>query len=302
MSEHITHIAVYEDCTRIMKFSREKFTKAFHEAIDAAYDCGMFCSGSRGNHLYAIPILEKNRDLYGTNKYGQNEIEQVAGAIGWLTHRASDLEMKPMFKKITALENPMLISNEGQMYHDAVSFKEVYQGGKINTKSPYEHVDESLLARQMETNPAGKHIEVDYFENLMAHYYVARMVDQCKFTGKMDDVNEFAEKLVDYSQDLYEDLRMYIRAYNNPEPYKMQGYIHNFNIYNPEDSLIRFVRYVQQNGREHPSINLETALEDSKGQSHYARALRRGYDYVGALSAFFDKKISREEVIERCEI
>jgi hypothetical protein len=51
MSEHITHVAVYEDCTRIFKHSKEKFTRAFHESLEAAYDAGMFCSGSRGNHL-----------------------------------------------------------------------------------------------------------------------------------------------------------------------------------------------------------------------------------------------------------
>jgi hypothetical protein len=302
MSEHITHIAVYEDCARIIKYSSKRITRAFHEALEIAYDSGMFCSGSRGNHLYAIPILEKNRELYGTDKYGQNETEQVAGAIGWLTHRASDLEMKPMFKKIPALENPMFTEDECQMYHDAVSFNQVYRGGKLNTLSPYEFVDESLLANQMSTNPASQHVAVDYFENLMAHYYVARMVDQCIFTKKLEDVHDFTEKLVDYSQDLYEDLRIYIRAHESPEPFKMHGYIHNFNIYDPEDDLIRFVRYVQDQDKPHPTISLDSALELAKTQSHYARALKKGYDFVGALSDFFDEKISREKVIELCEI
>ena len=302
MSEHITHIAVYEDCVRIMKHTAKRFTNAFHESLVVGYDCGMFCSGSRGNHLYAIPILEKNRGLYGTSKFDQNAKEQVAGAIGWLAHRASDLEMKPMFKKITELNNPMLVDQEGTMYHDAVTFKEVYQGGKVSTKSPYELVDESILSHQMESNPASKRVAIDYFENLMAHYYVAQIVDQCVFTNKLEDVNEFAEKLVDYSQDLYEDLRMYIRAYENPEPFKMQGYIHNFNIYDPDDSLIQFVRYEQENGKAHPSIKIEDALNDAHNQSHYAKALKMGYDFIGALSDYFDKKITKEEVIKLCRI
>ena len=83
MSEHITHIAVYEDSMRIVKHGPVKLTKAFLEAIDEAYDAGMFCSGARGNHLFAIPILEANRDLYGTSRYGKKEAEQVVGAIGW---------------------------------------------------------------------------------------------------------------------------------------------------------------------------------------------------------------------------
>lgn len=302
MSEHITHVAVYEDSARIIRFSGTKFTGAFHEAIDKAYDCGMFCSGSRGNHIYAVPILEKNRELYGTEKYGSPETEQVAGAIGWLTHRASDLEMKPMFRKIDELKNPVLTEEECEMFHDAVVFKEVYNGGKLNTRSSVKRIDESLLSDRMSANPASKHIAIDYFENLMAHYYVGQMVTQCIFTDELKDVNEFTDKLVEYSQDLYEDLRIYIRAYENPEPFKMQGYINNFNIYDGNDPLIQFVRYVQEYDKPHPSIVLGDALEAAKTQSHYARALKRAYDYVGAASEFFDKKISRDEVIKRCEI
>ncbi len=302
MSEHITHIAVYEDSVRIIKAAETRFNPAFIDALNSAYDSGMVCCGSRGNHIYAVPIIEKNRELYGTSRYGKKEMEQIAGAIGWLLHRASDLEMKPMFKKITELENPILQEEECEMYHDAVTFKNVYQGGKSNTKSAYEYFDESLLAHQMETNEASKHVEMDHFEYLMTHNFVSQWVGLCMFTKQMDDVNQFAEKLVDYSQDLYEDLRVYIRAFNNPEPYKIQGYINNFNIYDENDALIRFVRYVQENEKPHPDINLDEALKKVENQSHYAKALKRGYEYVGALSDFFDKKISKEETIKRCEI
>ena len=302
MSEHITHIAVYEDCVRVIRESGSAFTPAFLEALEDAYDSGMVCCGARGNHLYAIPIIEKNREIYGTSEYSQREKEQVAGAIGWLLHRASDLEMKPLFKKIIELNNPVLKEEECEMYHDAVTYSKVYRGGKLNTESPYEFMDESVLADNMKTNKASKKVELGHFENLMTHYYVAEWVRQCSFAGELQDVNKFAEKLVDYSQDLYEDLRVYIRAFNNPEPYKMQGYIHNFNIYNENDSLIRYVRYVQENGKAHPEINLEKALGEARNQSHYARALKRGYDYAGALSDFFEKKITKEETIKRCEI
>ena len=262
MSEHITHIAVYEDTVRIIKNNSSRFTPAITEALNGAYDSGMVCCGARGNHVYAVPIIEKNRELYGNSEYGRKEMEQVAGAIGWLLHRASDLEMKPMFQKVDQLASPVLGEEECEMYHDAVSFKNVYKGGKRNTESPYEYVDESLLAHQMETNKASKHMGMDYFEYLIAHNLVVQWVELCVFAQEMDDVNVFAEKLVDYSQDLYEDLRVYIRAFNNPEPYKIQGYINNFNIYNENDALIRYVRHVQENEEPHPDIDLKIALED----------------------------------------
>jgi len=302
MSEHITHIAVYEDCTRIVKHAEFNFTSAFREALEKAYDSGIICTGSRGNHLYAIPILEQTREIYGNAEFSQEHYEQIAGAIGWLIHRASDLQMKPLFAQVDELENPVLYSDECQMYHDAVSYKEVYKGGALNTKSEFEYVDESLLSPGMQTNPAAASFNIDRFENLLAHYNVSEILRQCKFTKKLEDVNDFTDKMVEYSLDLYEDLRMYIRAYNEPEPFKFQGYINDFNIYNREDDLIRFARYVQDHQVPPPGINLEEALLKADEQSHYSRALKRGYEYIITLSEFFDKKISRKEVIKRCEI
>lgn len=302
MSEHITHIAVYEDCMRIMQHGPKKLTKAFHEAVDKAYDAGLFCSGARGNHLFAIPIIEDNRELYGTPRYGKKEAEQVAGAVGWLTHRAADLQMKPIFKQVDELGNQMLWSDECQMYHDAMVYKEVYKGGKLSTLSDLHPVNETLLSHRMQANTASKHLNVDCFENLMAHYYVGQMMSNNLFTSELGDVNEFTEKMVESSSDLYEDLRIYIRAYENPEPFKYHGYLSNFNIYNREDALIRFVRYVQEHNAPHPSVSLPKALADASQQSNYAQALKRGYDYIEALSDFFEKKISREKVIELCEI
>lgn len=302
MSEHITHIAVFEDCVRILKYSGDKITKAFHEALENAYDSGLLCCGARGNHLYAIPILEKNRELYGTEDYKQKHAEQVAGAIGWLLHRASDMQMKPIFKDVDKLGNPALSSSECQMYHDAVTYREVYHGGKMSTESPYELVDESVLSHQMSANPAAQHLNMGYFENLMTHNYLSQIANNSVFTEEFNDVDEYVGKLIDYSLDLYEDLRVYVRAYQNPEPFKQQAYIANFNIYNPEDELIQFVRYVQENGKPHPDINLDDALIKAETQSNYAQALKLGIDYTLALSEFFDKKISEDETKTRCRI
>jgi len=302
MSEHITHIAVYEDCIRILKHSGNKITKAFHEALDKAYDSGLLCCGARGNHLYALPILKKNREIYGTSDYTQEHMEQVAGAIGWMLHRASDLQMKPIFRDIEDLENPVLSSSECEMYHDATTFREVYQGGKRSTESPYQLVDESVLSYKMEANPASKHLNMGYFEQLMTHSYLSEIVNNCVFTKQFKDVDSYTSKLVSYSLDLYEDLRVYIRAYQNPEPFKQQAYISNCDIYKPSDPLIQFVRYVQQNNKPHPKIKLDEALLSAETDSNYSQALKLGYDFSVALSDFFEKKISEKMTLAKCRI
>lgn len=302
MSEHITHIAVYEDAVRVINHTKKNIPKAFHEALEEAYDSGLLCCGARGNHLYAIPILEKSRELYGTPEYNQEIREQLAGAIGWLLHRAADIQMKPIFRKIDELGNPVLYSDECEMYHDAVSYREVYRGGKLSTETPVELVDTSVLSHRMEKNPASQKLNIEFFENLMAHYFVAEIAGNCLFTKTLDNVDEYTNKLVEYSLDLYEDLRMYIRAWENPEPFKYHGYITNWDIYNPQDELIQFVRYVQEHGKAHPEIDVDEALAKAGNQCNYARALKRGLDYIAGMSDFFNRKISREELVRVCEI
>lgn len=119
MSEHITHIAVYEDCSRMILNSK-RFCEAFRTCIKNQYDSGIFASGSRGNHLWAVPILEKYRDGWKNGERGEDVQQQIAGAIGWLTHRASDLQMKPLWRGMKE-KDPNFNDSEMQIYHDAVT-------------------------------------------------------------------------------------------------------------------------------------------------------------------------------------
>ncbi len=216
MSEHITHVAVYEDTARLIKHTNGQFTKAFHDLLQAAYDSGLFCSGARGNHLYAVPILEKIRELHKQGKFGGLQKEQVAGAIGWLTHRAADLQMKPLFRQLEEENHPLLPDNECQMYHDALSYKEVYKGGRLNTLSPHEYIDETLLSRDMEANPASQHVPLRFMEGLFTHCFLAGMLGQARFVEDVDDINDYTEKIINQSQDLYEACFFYHLYYKRP--------------------------------------------------------------------------------------
>jgi hypothetical protein len=51
MSEHLTHIAVYEDCARLAIHSKW-INEAFINSLKDHPDIGLLASASRGNHLY----------------------------------------------------------------------------------------------------------------------------------------------------------------------------------------------------------------------------------------------------------
>ncbi len=302
MSEHITHIAVYEDSVRIIRNCPKRFHEAFPTALKKAYDCGFFCSGSRGNHLYAVPILEKTKRIFISGGMTDKNWEQLAGAMGWITHRASDLQMKPLFRQVEKMGNPILTESECEMYHDAISCKYVFGGGSHSAGSPFERISQATLTENMATNPAAGYFHVAWTEELFTHYFMLGMLQQCVFTEKNSGIEEYAERIIEQSQDLYEDLRKYIRAYQKPEPYKMQGYINNFNVYDENDPLLRFVRHVQKYDEPHPGIDLEQALEQAEKGSQYAQALRLSFDFLGAASDYFGGQITKPEVYDALHI
>ena len=56
MSEHITHIAVFENCARLAIYS-SKVNPLFKESLKNYPDMGLLASASRGNHLFSVPLI-----------------------------------------------------------------------------------------------------------------------------------------------------------------------------------------------------------------------------------------------------
>lgn len=300
MSEHITHVAVYEDTVRLMKADRENFPKIFTQSVEQCYDSGLFCSGSRGNHLYAIPILEKYKNRK-PDTFNKKEMEQIAGALGWLTHRASDLQMKPIFNIIEKEGHPVFHDNECQMYHDAVMFKEVYQGGMLSSESPYQKFSPATLAHGMKGNPAAEYVNVPVTENVVTHYYLGEIAGLQHFINELDDIDEYCDLLISNSQNLYEDLRIYIDAFQTPEFHKLTEYIHNYNVYDEEDALLKIVRNIQLNNKYPSAAELQEALATADKQSQYAQAVKKGYDYLSGAGKFYNDEIGKSDVYDIIE-
>ena len=129
----------------------------------------------------------KNRKA---DSFKKDETEQIAGAIGWITHRASDLQMKPIFRILEDKNHPVFHDNECQMYHDAIVFKEVYQGGTVSTKSQYEKLSPATLAHGMKGNPASAYVNVPLTENVFTHYFMSEFAKQQHFINDINDIND----------------------------------------------------------------------------------------------------------------
>ena len=299
MSEHLTHIAIYDDTYRLVLHSKD-FHEAFKTSLRNHPDVGLLCSASRGNHLFAIPFLEEVRDQWKSRKPGDDVEEKIAAAIGWLSHRAIDLQVKPMYLKIDKIEEARYSETENEIYHDAVTFDKVYQRGKASSVSPNVYLSEAILTEHMHGHPAFSLMHVAQLEPMMCGMVQQNLLSLNQFNATAQSPDEWLDKLPDHYQKLGENLHTYTEAFQRPDPVKMEKYIHSINYYNEEDELIRLARDLQH-GRK-SSISLDDALSKADNQSHYAQGLRRSIQFIMSANAFFEKKIDKDTAYDQVEI
>ena len=298
MSEHFTHIAVYEDTARII-LSSDDFCNAFKKCITDFYDSGMLGSTSRGNHLFAIPILEEYKDKWET-ALDEHAMLKIAYAIGWITHRASDHQMKPVLRATEALNDPRYNGYINSIYHDAMSFRQVYDGGNIPSVSDKEALSPATFAYNMESHPAAKAVNVAAAEPLFNRMWQKDLMATWRFIDDQTMFEEWLDTFIDRFADLSENFQDYEEAFNDPDPVLTQKYYDQDNLYNDSDDIIQYVRAVQR-GKQ-PDVELQAALKSAETGSEYAQALRRGYDYVKAANEFFIGTISKDAAYDALSI
>lgn len=295
MSEHITHIAVYEDCARFILHT-DRFCEAFRTCVREQYDAGLMTSGTRGNHIFAVPILEKYKDQWDQVKDVEEAQMQISGSIGWVTHRAADLQMKPTWRAKVA-EDPDFPDTEMQIYHDSVTFREVYQGGNISTLSPLELMTPQTLEKEMTSHPAGGILDTEKVEELVTYLWQKEFVELHSFHKNGPDVGKWVDHFVEYHQEFTEDLRTYIEAFQNPDPGKTEAYIDSINYYDAADPLIQWVRGIQLE-KDVSGIDLDQALSQAGGQSQYAQALLKGYNFLMDASDYFMNRLEKDTLYD----
>jgi hypothetical protein len=300
MSEHITHIAVYEDCARLSLHSK-RINEAFKASLREFPDMGLLASASRGNHLIAVPIIEQAKALSARQTNTKENKMKLAAAVGWIAHRAADLQTKPLVKKYNPGGDKKDDESENEIYHDAVTWDKVYGGGKTNSISPEVWFSPAVMEEGMKSHPAASAINVDETELLFSLLIKRSLLEQHNFMRQEKDLEKWLANFFDNRQHFSEDFRVYIEAYQNPAPEKMKRYIQDVNFYNEQDELIRLARSLQQ-GKAAPGIDLDTAFEKAKSQSHYAQALRRGMHSMFTASAYYEDKVTKEALYDAMEI
>lgn len=299
MSEHITHIAIYEDTNRLICHSKD-FNLPFKNSLKHYPDAGLVSSGARGNHLLAVPIIEKVRDDWETGYKKARYGELLAASIGWLSHRAIDLQVKPNYIKQKDIKDPRFSTYEQQIYCDAMTFDKVYGAGVHPSISPMVSMSKATLEYGMQSHPAAESTYVRQLEPIMVQMVQQQLLSIRKFNSESTSTDEWFDAYEDEYQKTSENLNVYIEAFVNPDPLKVEKYLEDFNFYNPEDEIIQLARELQHLGNS--ELDIDEAVEKGKSQSQYAQGLSRSYRFNKSAQAFFEKKIEKDDVYDQVEI
>jgi hypothetical protein len=291
MSENITHTAVTDDCARLALYSPAICT-AFKEVLEQQLEIARMGGLTRSGGKYVVSLLDDMRQAWSARTKGDVMEQKMAFVLGWLAHRAADLQMKPIFRAVDG--DCSLSPTDCSVYHDVFLFREVYGSGQVEPYAP------EMLEATMASSPAARAFEVDEIESLFRSVWQRALIGLHTFIPDEEDIDGWLERLFDTRQRFYVDIRRYGSAFADPDPDMVKRFIVGVHFYEGQDLLIRLARSIQR-GAPDEGIDLQEALAAAASQSQYAQALRRGYLYMQAASDFFERRIDEQTFRDRLE-
>ena len=291
MSEYITHIAVLDDCRRMLPFM-EDIHPAFNEVVQKHPLPARLGSGSRGNHLFVPDFLIEFGKRWDSRKPAERMEEKLAFTVGWICHRGADVHFKAIYPQLD--KNKALRPVDIRIVHDIITFNTVYQNGHANPLHP------QLLEERLEGHPAAKVMDVGLVESIVSadHQQQLLGLQAGSYTG--EPLEDWIKWFEDNFQDYYVEIPRYTAHYYNPNFDQLNKFIYAPDFYNTEDEIIRLVTEIRDTGNT--SVDFYTAIKKAKDQSQYSHALYKCYIYLLAADDLFKAKIDKAEFAKRFEL
>jgi hypothetical protein len=292
MSENITHTAVMDDAFNLMLASG-RITDAFKAAGKNHRRFGQLAGVTRSGDRFTIDLLERYRESWPAKarKAESETIEaRIAFVLGWLCHRGTDREFKPIFRSFDPEGN--LSPTDCSVYHDAYLFRELYMNEQEFSKTMFEGDMNGVAAADV--------VDVPALLELFRVSLKRVLIEMHTFIPDQEDIDGWLDKLQSLQQKFYVDSERYAEAVARPDPDKWRKFIEDINFYDRSESLLVLTKGLRQ-GNSATLEELDAALK-GEPKSHYARAVRKSYQYIESASLFFDGEIDRNGLSERLEI
>jgi hypothetical protein len=255
----------------------EPFKDVLSKHLEIARMGGVTRSGGK----FVIELLGRYRDAWGEGEPSELVEQKLAFVLGWLCHRAADLQMKPIFRAVDGdcAERP----TDCSVYHDVFLFRTVYGGGHGEPYAP------GILS-----------LDVGELESVLRSVWQRALIGLHTFVPDQEEIEVWLERLFKTRQQFYVDLDRYAEAFAQPDPDKVRRFLEEVHFYEAKDPLIRVARSIQA-GTPEVGIDLSAALDAAATQSQYAQALRRAMLYLQAASDFFEGDLDDAALAEALE-
>lgn len=280
MSENITHTAVTDDCARLAIYSATvctPFKEVFSRHLEIARLGGITRSGGK----FVVSLLGRYREVWSSTAPNGLLGQKLAFVLGWLCHRAADLQMKPIFRAVDG--ECALDPTDCSVYHDVFLFRTVYASGKSEPYTP------GILS-----------LDAGGLEEALRSLWQRALVGMHTFIPDQEDIEAWLERLFETRQQFYVDLDRYAQALTHPDSDKVRRFLDEVHFYHDQDPLIQLARSIQA-GAPATEIDLAAALDAAAKQSQYAQALRRGYLYLEAASGYFVGQLDEAALADALE-
>ncbi|MFW6270543.1 MAG: hypothetical protein ACOC4G_10740 [Bacillota bacterium] len=292
MSEHIVHTSILKDSFLLIKNSQEISSK-FKEIANDYEDFALLGSITRGGDNFTVDLLNAFQKRWQDGADDELLPAKLAFVLGWLSHRAADRQMKPIWRgsDFPTDQSP----TECSIYMEAFMFREYYSDDlKLNRAILSEELENNCLL----DNPEQVEKVVNLFRAIIKRVLIEMHTFIPPYQG---DIEEFLERLFSAQQEFKEDvIERMASAIVNPDPEKTKKYITDINFFDHQDGIIEVAQKLRQ-GEDVANSEFENKINE-KPKSHYGKALAMSYSYILKADQFFKKRINLEELKEGLDI
>lgn len=294
MSEHIVHTAVLEDCLHLVTNS-EEINEEFREICKAFGDFAQLGSVTVSGDMFSTQLLKEFKPRWQGRAPEEMLEAKLLFVFGWISHRAADRQMKPVWNlgHIRELEKSIgLRPTDCSVYHEAFILKQYYFSDPVFKGSVL--IDEAVESSGLPS------IDLDVAMRFIHTLVKRSLIEMHTFKPDYDNVEVWLEKLFTRQQKFYVDVERYARAVVFPDPEKYKTYITDIHFYDENDPILAVLKKLR-NSELVSSQEISSALVAYNG-SHYAQAVVRGYNYIKASIEYLTTEMDFAEVEEKLDI
>lgn len=294
MSEHVVHVGLLEDCfafAQHLPVIPPDFAKVMGRQLAFAR---LGCITVAGDQ-FSFRLLEEIRPLWPK----RDEIieAKLAFVLGWISHRACDRQMKPIWNIAEMAPrgsdaDPRISPTECSIYHEAELYNIYY---KDDPKFRLAIFDDELKAY-----PCAELFDLDMARSYVESSLGVNMMDIQTFPPPPKG-QRFIEDLCIRAQKFYVEISRYQGAIQNPDPGFVKAYVDDINWFCDGDMIIRAAMKLRGGGE----LSTEECLRafETPASSHYGQALQLSLRYfIAAAEYIHDPTITQDVLKDRLDV